>query len=1098
MIKKWIYETMVLIGLLSVSNLFAIEPGTVKKALFGFVHPQDSTRTKTWWLHGETETTREGITADLEAFKKAGLGGVIYYDQSHGNAENACDGFSAKWWSMLRFAAEEAKRLGLSFEVSCSNGFVAGGKWITPEYGMQRLVETNTLIHGGKRFVGKLAAPTSQYSYLKEVAVLAFPAPKEGIKSTLNLPITVTSNQLQNAIELFNINDRLTKIPAQTDGKPVYVNIDFGQILTIRSISYEVRPKGKATTSATNVPAPPADTFVGTGYRILPDLGQLEVSSDGIHYSKVCDLKPIYKAHESWRQKTISFPKVSGRYYRLNLHDWAEKLDPSPDMLLGNIIISSMAKVDQYEEKSALFSEYIEKDRTPDYDSDEVVHSSSILNLTTKMTPDGTLTWDVPAGDWVVMRFAHVPTGGISKHGRKNLMGLECDKLSAKAAEWQWNHYYKVILDSLRATNSGHVNGMIMDSHEAGSQNWTENFIPEFIQRRGYDPTLYLPSMCGYVVDNRQETIGFLQDIRRNIADMIADNYYGTLDSLCRQEGTTLTAQATGNALCIVADPIQAKGRVEKPQGEFWPIHPDGNYDIKESSSAAHLYDKKIASAEAFTDAKFSHSLSDLKSFSDYAYAFGINEFVICASAYQPWLDKIPGSTGGGRHYCINRNNTWWNYSHSFWDYQSRSAYLMRQGKPKVDLCVYLGENAPVKILTYRLPNIPGGYDFDACTTDALLSRMEAEEGNIVLPNGIYYRLMILPRNGEITLRALKKIVSLVTNGAVVYGPKAVFSENHETEKKEEFEYLVHQLWGDSLDEEGSHSCGKGKVYWGMSLENALTEAGIQPDITMEKGNTKDSKIYFAHRRLSDGELYFLHNHKSQKESTTFKLASNAQRAELWNPVTGERFRIPMIQATDTTSVMRLDFEPMESYFVVLSSEKEDIKLPLVSWMENEKEMTIKGPWKVGFEQRMGGPAEEITFTSLSDWTANENPQIKYYSGTAIYKKTIFLKKPISNERVYLQLDHPIFAINIYVNGLQGKTIWCSPWECEITDLLKKGENELELHVCNSLMNRMIGDYGLPKEKRVTYCYPEIVMKNDSLISSGIIGNVKIVTRKTK
>src|SRR5690606_1805310 len=124
-----------------------------------------------------------------------------------------------------------------------------------------------------------------------------------------------------------------------------------------------------------------------------------------------------------------------------------------------------------------------------------------------------------------------------------------------------------------------------------------------------------------------------------------------------------------------------------------------------------------------------------------------INEFVICASAYQPWLDKIPGSTGGGRHYCINRNNTWWDYSNDFWDYQARAAYLMRQGMQQTDLCIYLGDDAPVKILTHRLPEIPGGYDFDAFTGHALATRMAVRDGRITLPDGHSYRMMVLPRS---------------------------------------------------------------------------------------------------------------------------------------------------------------------------------------------------------------------------------------------------------------------------------------------------------------------------------------------------------------
>ena len=96
-------------------------------------------------------------------------------------------------------------------------------------------------------------------------------------------------------------------------------------------------------------------------------------------------------------------------------------------------------------------------------------------------------------------------------------------------------------------------------------------------------------------------------------------------------------------------------------------------------------------------------------------------------------------------------------------------------------LRLYLGENAPVKILTHRLPDIPGGFDFDAFTSDALFTRMSAKNGQIVLPDGMSYRMMILPGNGEITLEALKKIADLVNQGISVYGTKARYSEHLQT-----------------------------------------------------------------------------------------------------------------------------------------------------------------------------------------------------------------------------------------------------------------------------------------------------------------------------
>ncbi|MEN2412271.1 glycosyl hydrolase [Flavobacterium mesophilum] len=1064
---------------------------TLSSAKFGFYNPQDSTRTKAWWFHGETETTKVGITADLEAFKKAGVGGVIYYDQSHGKAINALEGFSKEWWAMLRFSAEEAARIGLTFELHLSNGYVAGGPWITNETSMKRLTATEIVVEGGKKFSAKLPEPKNKFNFFKDVVVLAFPTQAGAGKTSFSEEVKITSNSKEiNLKSLFNPDSLSTTKIARNDSG-VYINLLFSEDFEARSITYKMQPRGKASSSATNVPGPPGEIFVGTGYRVLPDFGQLEVSYDGVHYEKVCDLKPIYKAHESWRQKTISFNAVKSRYFRLNLHDWWEESEKNQELLLNSIVLNSVAKLDQYEEKAGLFAEYIEADKTPKYNSSEVIKSENIIDLTEKMDADGTLKWDVPSGNWVIMRFAYEPTGASTKHGRANLIGRECDKLSKEAAEIHWNNYVGVIADSLKKSNSGHLSGIAMDSHEAGAQNWTNNFIQDFKNYRGYDPTKHLPSMMGYVVDDVKSSDGFLFDVRRNIADLISDNYYGTFDKLAKARGLHFTAQAIGNALCIVGDPIQAKGKVEKPQGEFWVIHPNGNYDIKESSSATHLYGKKIASGEAFTDAKYSTSLAELKSLADYAYAFGINEFVICASAYQPWLDKIPGSTGGGRQYAINRNNTWWNYSSPFWDYQARSSYLMRLGKSTASICVYLGENAPVKIVTNRLPEIPGGFDFDAFSTDALLNRMDGTDGKIVLPDGVAYQMMVLPRNGDITLDALKKIEKIVEKGGSVYGSKPLVSKSaKDIGKEQEYTKISNQLWGGNPSEKGNNNFGKGKVYWGGTLKEALESANIQADLSLENSDCKSSAIYFTHRKLKDADVYFLDNHKDEAENNLFTFSSKGKQVQFWNLITGKRYAVPIEKNTNNCVSVRLSLAARESACIIITNVFEN--LPFLTNLKPSEIDVLKGPWEVDFDQKLGGVGK-ITFENLKDWTAFNDPKIKYYSGTAIYKKIISIDP--DGKKVTIDVGNPNFVAQVFVNGIDAGTVWCSPWQVDITSYLKKGQNDLEIRVANSLMNRMIYDSQLPENERITYSYPSIASSSDKLENSGL-KNVKLIIEK--
>lgn len=1067
---------------------------TFDEAWNEFSNPTDSTRTKVWWFHGETETTREGITADLEAYKRAGVGGVVYYDQVHGKAENALPAFAPQWWDMLRFAATEAKRIGLSFEVNVSNGFVAGGPWITKRLGMQRLIASDTLVDGNQHLTTMLPAPGSSEYW--DVAVLAFPAPKDAWETNYdrNPKITCSLPQLSGD-SFFQRKGSMPIVPQQKANESVYVDLDFGADFTARSISYKIRPRGaKATTGAMNPPGPPADSFYGLGFAKLPNVGQLEVSNDGIHYQEVCDIKPIYQAAAArWYQKTISFPAVTGRYFRLNFHDWYLPKDTRPDLSIGNMQLSSRARMDQWEERAALYSEYIESNLTPDYPASTQIDPSQIIDLTKKMDANGRLDWDVPNGEWVIMRFAHEATGGPTKHGRSNFSGLECDKMSVEAVTVQWENYTKPILDSLAAIGCL-PEGVTMDSHEAGSQNWTPGFDQEFLTRNGYDIRTYLPAMMGYIVGSVAKSDGFLYDMRRTMADVVSDNYYGTLQRLCNEARVNFTAQATGNGLSLVADNLQAKGRVNKPQGEFWTSHPDGGYDVKETASAAHLYGKPIASAEAFTGSRFYHSFADQKNSSDYAYAFGVNEFVLCASAYQPWLDRYPGSTAGGKHYSLNRNNPYWEYSRPFWDYQTRSTALMRKGMPVIDICVYLGQNPPVKLLTYRLPEMPEGYDFDVCTAEALVTRTTAANGRLTLPDGMSYGILVIQRNNDMPLHVLRHIAALVKEGVTVCGPRPEGSASlKEAAEAEEYQQLVELLWGKENTTPEVRSIGKGKIYCGINLPEALIQEGIRPDIAIKSGNTAKDKVFFNHRRLQDADLYFLNNHSDRAFSDTIRLRTTAGRAEFWDVVTGQRFALPIEESGEAGMLLNFELAPRESGFIVTSEHPNDELLARVS-RPKEKITPVDGDWSVYFDPRWGGPGE-VTFAKLTDWSLHADPRIRYYSGTAIYQKELSLSAPTNEERLLLRFLHLASLARVWVNEKEIATVWCSPWEADITEYVQEGANSLKIEVVNSLMNRMIGDASLPQTERITYSYPEIVTPKDKLISSGIIDTLYVVYR---
>lgn len=1025
---------------------------TVNDALYGFENIQDSCRTKVWWFHGETVTTREGITADLEAYKAAGVGGVVYYDQTHGVKESEIKALSPQWWELLKFASQECNRLGLTFETHISNGYVAGGPWITPGYAMQELISADTIVAGGRKIELRLPEVKKRYDFSRDVAVLAFPS--------------------VGAEEEYTLLPGMKKF-ADT-GK---VTVDFGKEICVRGVSYDMRPRGKAKTSSMQVPGKTA-SFAGTGYYELPPIGELEVSDNGRDYSVVCSLKPVYQALGGTNRMTLAFPAVSGRYFRLNLHDWATSKDRIAELELGNVELTSRAMIDQWEEKAARRAAYIEGDDTPAYTAAEVIRSSDIVNLTANTDSLGNLSWDAPEGNWKIVRFAHVPNGGHTKHGRPEMNALECDKMSAEALRYHWDSYLGRIVDTLRC-NGGRIDGFVVDSHEAGPQNWTSGFEKEFERMRGYDIVEYLPVLAGYVVDSPQFSDRLLYDFRRSIADLTVERYFSTFAQLGKENGLRSTVQDFG-AICYAADPVMTKGAADKPQGEFWTHHPDGNYDIKEVSSAAHLYGKKVASAEAFTDISYKMTPSDMKWLSDYAYCFGINEFVVCASSHQPWLDRFPGCTGGGRQYAFDRCNPYWDFFKPGMESQARTAWLMRQGKPVVDFCVYLGDNAPVRIVSHKLPDIPRGFDFDAATTDALVNQLSVRGNKVTAPSGVEYSVILLPEKEPLTLPALQAIHRLVKAGAVVSGRKPAMSPSQtDMDRTDEYERLAADLWqGGELTE-----FGKGRVYCGLTPQEVIEAEQLTADLDMPE----EARLMYIHRSLADGDIYFIANRAKEAFEGGLKFRVNGGDIEMWKPAGGTRYDLSAKKVDGKATSVDMQLAPGESVAVVFGKDK--IPGEALPNLGLEKVTAVAGPWKVHFDERLGGPGD-VEFASLTDWTANEDDRIKYYSGRAVYSTVVKLE---DSGAARLELEPFNGAAKVRVNGTEAGIVWCSPWSVDISGLVKAGENEIEIEVANSALNRMVKDASLPQEERVTYSSTPVVKPDDRLLPSGLKGEVRIL-----
>lgn len=1058
-----------------------------------FKTPPTAAKPTCWWFWGETVTTDHGITQDLEAMKRVGWGGVVLYEQVFTDRPDAYKSLSPEFMARVRFAAAECARLGLSLELNVGPGYVAGGPWITPELGLQRLVSSELQIDGGQKFSKALPQPQTKLGFYRDVAVLAYPSPAGS--ETVQPPALTCEPAGLDLPAMLDPKAKKVRIPPAPDGQATLIQMDYCKPFTARSMTFSQRPNSKGLIVATQVPGNWSDDNYGQGVRPHPPLGQLEASDDGMKWESVCTLPQLGFQLDERQRQTLAFPARTARYFRLNLHDWGRNAQYKDDDLhLGGVELIGEARMDQWEVKSANNVSFSDPDRTPAYAANEVIDPAKIVDLTDRLTPEGKLDWDVPAGRWTILRFGHTATGASIKHGRPESKGLECDRMSAKAAQAQFENYTGRILKEINTVPGARLTGINIDSIENGSQNWTADFAAQFQKRRGYDLRRFLPTMAGRVVGSVGQSDRFLTDLRRTCADLISDLYYGEFQRLCHANGMTCMAQ-TGIATPMPLDDIQAKGRSDIPMGEFWMSQTDGTLDCKETSSAAHVYGLPIAAAEAFTGSPADVTLARFKPLADNALALGINRFVVLAYVHQPWDDRKPGVTEDRYYLPTQRHNTWWDYSAGFWGMLSRSSYMMQQGKPVMDLLYHLGNDVPQKIIPARMrPAPPDGYDYDVCG-DEIILRASVNDGRLVLPGGMSYSVLVLASGNQMTLAAARHLRELVTQGAVVLAsskPVGSRSLADGIAGDAEVRKIGDELWGQGQPGlSGEHVAGKGKVIWGRPPAEVLAGLGLPKDFEAAP-TMPERKILFAHRRDGSDDIYFLANHHEKPATFTGVFRVLGKIPQAWNPETGEITALPGFTAKQDRTEVPLQMEANSSLFVVFRNAlaPKAATHGLISEMPVMKKLS--GPWQVGFQPNSGAP-EQLTFPELISWTEHADHEVRNYSGTATYVREFDVPAMPAGD-VVLDLGNVDVVASVSLNGQDLGALWKAPFAVEVTKALRPGKNRIEVKVANVWTNRLIADAGLPESERLSWATFNPYKASDRLRSSGLLGPVQLRT----
>ena len=540
-----------------------------------------------------------------------------------------------------------------------------------------------------------------------------------------------------------------------------------------------------------------------------------------------------------------------------------------------------------------------------------VIARNQIVDVTDRLTADGTLSWDVPAGNWTVLRFGYTPTGAVNAPSPVSGRGLECDKLSRAGMDAHWQGFLAPVLQDLGPLAGKTLRNLLIDSYEVGAQNWTASFRHEFTRRRGYDPLPLLPAMTGRVVDSGEVTERFLWDLRRTISDLFADNYYDHFAELCHQHGLIASIEPyDGPFECL-----QVGRGADIPMGEFW-VGSGESSSCKLAASVAHLGGRALVGAESFTagpgNGRWQNHPATLKAVGDLMYCTGINRYIIHRYAHQPWLDVVPGMTMGqwGTHF--ERTTTWWTQGAAWLQYLARCQFLLQQGRFVADVIYCLGEDAP-----NGAPLHPecktAGYDYDSCGADAVLA-MTVVDGRLVHPSGMSYRVLVLPDSPFMTTRLAAKVKALVEAGATVIGrrPERSPSLAEYGAGDEAVRAMGMEVWGDEI---GEHAFGKGRAIAAAAPFTVLAAAEVAPDFAA--ADATHHKLAWIHRRAGDADLWFVSNQKSHVDEVTCSFRVAGKAPELWHADTGVIEPAPVWSERAGVTTVPIRFDPTGSVFVV-------------------------------------------------------------------------------------------------------------------------------------------------------------------------------------
>ncbi|MDO6693291.1 glycosyl hydrolase [Aliiglaciecola sp. 3_MG-2023] len=1028
-----------------------------------FQTPPHETKPLTWYHVMNANMSKEGITKDLEAMADAGIGGTILFNIGLNMPKGKVLFNSEQHIELIGHMAAESKRLGLSFGLhNCDGWSSSGGPWVTPEHSMKQVTWNETVVQSHANNGGKInlhiPQPMTMLDYYQDIAVLAYPSlESELIDAQLEPKISASDPDFDVSV-VSNIEVMNMSSIKSHNGQAVWLQFSYDKPVTIRFASMDIN----------------------FGKHIKYEL---QYSNDGKNFQKHVDLKVNRPGRIRWALDG-AFEGITAKHFRIVANKTLNIYEAS---------LSSIPRVGNYLGRmSATRTDYNQLPENIPPSKQDITDPSTIINLSDKLSETGNLTTSLPPGNWTIMRFGYTAKGTTNIPPTPEGRGLEVDKYSRTAFKAHYDAYVTNVINKVNQVAPGVMHSLEIDSYEVGGQNWTQGYEEKFKQQYDYELVPFLPLFAGKFIDTPATTESVLWDIRDLNNQLITKNYYQYFTELANADGIKTYIEPYGIG---PFNDLDAGSKADIPMGEFWLKR--NIYMIQSSTSAGHIYDKNVISAEAFTalpEHNWRFNPAYAKYDGDFSWALGINQFVFHRFVHQANTHVVPGITmeRWGAH--IDATQPWFATAGKDWmTYLSRGQLMLRQGQPVSDVLWYVGDAAPTTCPDRRHngKNIPTNINYD-CLNREKLQDLYFENGRYQLAHGVKYKVLKLNNNATLYFDSVKKIHQFATQGGVIIGTpiKQLAGRNITPEQQQQFSEMVEYIWS----QPNTHLSVKNEAEW----KDLYKKHRFNYDLQVEGLDN----LYYAHRKTSSQDIYFLYNDSDQRKLFDATFAVSGKIPELWDARTGQSKKLASFKENNTGTRLTFRLDPNESTFVVFQQSAKGVKSIdpellrehdievsytdrmeltvssktnktfnlLVNGQEQSvsfdtlpKAQTLNGSWKVTFLKQYG-LEKTVTFDRLTHFKDHSDPEIQAYSGISIYEQSFDLSKDmlVNKQKVILDLGQVDDSAQVFINGVEAGIVWIAPFSLDVTSYLIPGKNDIRIEVASSWTNRMITDENYP------------------------------------